>query len=234
MQQRLLGAVIDRKIFRCRDRQVQVTGLFAYRGAAERQARELAGATEELIVRGEQFARRQYRLGQVVAAVFVARLDLAPELGQRRLQAVAVHHQGVARQIIPEGVGALVEQRQEIFDATRGDAVADILIDGAATEVDVETLAERLAETADAGFGHRHFAPGQQSDAFQRFLGTLRFRVEPFQRVDLVVEQVDANRAVGAHREDVENGAAHGELAMLVDGVGGAVTGAFQLAPLRS
>jgi hypothetical protein len=51
-----------------------------------------------------------------------------------------------------------------------------------------------------------------------RFTGrALRLGVERAQRVDLVVEEVDADRRGAARRVDVEDGAAHRELAGLGD-----------------
>ena len=52
---------------------------------------------------------------------------------------------------------------------------------------------------------------------FQRFAGALRFRIELADHLDLVVEEIDAQRRLRAHREYVEQRSAQRELAGCAD-----------------
>ena len=63
----------------------------------------------------------------------------------------------------------------------------------------------------------RELTRGQQPDLFQHGAGTLGFRVELADALDLLVEQVEAQRGLGAHREKVDDGPAHRELAVRHD-----------------
>ena len=69
---------------------------------------------------------------------------------------------------------------------------------------------------------------GSSSSPVELSVRALRLRVEAADAVDLVVEQVDAQRRFAAHREDVEQRAADREIARLVPpgdaGVAGAVS----------
>ena len=71
--------------------------------------------------------------------------------------------------------------------------------------------AERLGRLV----GKRKLARRQQLDPFHWLLRALGFRIEAADRLHLVVEQLDAIRLGAAHREDVEQRAAHREVAGL-------------------
>ena len=72
-----------------------------------------------------------------------------------------------------------------------------------------------MAERAHGVAVERYFARGQNVEPRQRFTRALCVRIEVTQAVDLVVEEIDAQRCVAAHGEQVDDGAAHSELAML-------------------
>ncbi len=82
-----------------------------------------------------------------------------------------------------------------------------------------------LAKTLDGIGRQRKFAARQQTDTFDLIDGALVFRIEGAQRVDFVVEQVDAVGLVAAHRENIEQRAALGEFAVFVDRGDGAIAG---------
>ena len=63
----------------------------------------------------------------------------------------------------------------------------------------------------------RKLAGWQQFEALELVAGALRLRVEAAHAVDLPVEEVDAQRQVAAHRENVEQRAADRELAGFAD-----------------
>ncbi|VVN39764.1 hypothetical protein PS624_05329 [Pseudomonas fluorescens] len=135
---------------------------------------------------------------------------------------------GVLRQIIEQGRGFVEEQRQVVLDAGRGNPAAQILKDRAATEVDVETLAEARLEAGHRVFLQRKLAGRQQLDRLDLVNGALVFRIEGAQGFDLIVEQVDAIRQFAAHREQVDQRAAYGELAVLIDRVDVAIATGFE------
>lgn len=53
----------------------------------------------------------------------------------------------------------------------------------------------------------------QQADFGNGRNGTLRFGIEGFNAVDFIVKQIDAVGHFAAHREQINNAAAHGKLA---------------------
>ncbi len=151
-----------------------------------------------------------------------------PELLGGLFDAGQGEHLGVGRQVVEQGGGFLEEQRQVVLDAGRGDAGGEVLVDRAAAIVDVEALAETPAEVGDGLFLQWEFAGRQQADRLDLVDRALGFRVEGAQRLDFVVEQVDAVGRLAAHREQVDQRAAHGELTVLVDGVHAAVARGLQ------
>ena len=74
----------------------------------------------------------------------------------------------------------------------------------------------------------REFPRRQQLDRVDLVDGALVLRIEGAQRLDLVIEQVDAVRQLAAHREQVDQGAAHRELSVFVHRVDAAVAAGFQ------
>ncbi len=96
--------------------------------------------------------------------------------------------------------------------------------------IDIKGVVPVQAETLDGRRVQRVF-PGRQqvdgADLLQRALGV---GAEGAQAVDLVIQQVHPVGQVAAHRENVQQRAAQGKLAMLVDGFDVAVSVALQVA----
>ena len=69
---------------------------------------------------------------------------------------------------------------------------------------------------------------GSATFGFDAIAGALAFGFEGADRFDLVIEQLDAIRRVGAHRMDVEQAAAHREIARVEDLRYVAVAGRFE------
>ena len=110
-------------------------------------------------------------------------------------------------------VGQQVEQLAEVAD---GEQLGDVRAFLRALERrDLGELPMLGRELGGGGDLHR-------LRVAERALGE---RGEPAQRLDLVVEQVDADRALLGRRIDVEQPAAHGELAAIVDLVDALVAG---------
>ena len=189
----------------------------------------LAQAVRRLV----DLLRRQQRPFDVVAALFVAAAGLCPERIGGFAHAGRDHAQEAGRQVVEQGRGAFEEQRQEILDARGQHPGLEVLVERAAARVHVEALAQRGQYLRQAGLVHRHFAAGQhlhRRDLVQR---ALRFGVEFADGVDVLVQQLDAQRRVGAHRVDIEQATAHGEIARVHHLRHVAVAGAFQAALLR-
>ncbi len=82
--------------------------------------------------------------------------------------------------------------------------VTDVAIDHGTLRVALELAAERLPETGDGRFVGGKLARRQQADLGDFVQGTLAIGVEGAYRFDLVIEQIDAKRHAGAHREQVQ------------------------------
>ncbi len=132
------------------------------------------------------------------------------------------------RQVIEQRRGFLEEQRYVVLDAGRCDAAAQVLENRAAPEVHVEALAKARLEACDFFFLQREFTGGQQAHRLDFVDGALGVRIEGAQRFDFIVEQVDPKRQFAAHREQIDQRPAHGELAMFVDRVHIPVAAGFQ------
>jgi len=183
---------------------------------------------EAVFHRHEQLGRRQQRALGVDAALLVAIAHVIPELLGGLLDAGQGKHLAVFGQIVEEGCRLLIEKRQVVFDTGGRDAGGQVLVDRAAAEVDVETLAETCAEAGDRFLFQRKFPGWQQTDRLHLVDGALILRIESAQGFDLVIEQVDTVGQGAAHGEQIDQRATHGKLAMFVDRVHAAIAGRFQ------
>nr|BFE90028.1 hypothetical protein GCM10020185_05640 [Pseudomonas brassicacearum subsp. brassicacearum] len=133
-------------------------------------------------------------------------------------------HLGVLGQVIEQGGGFFEKkQRQVVLDTGGRDPAAQVLEDRAAPEIHIEALAKARLEAGHGIFLQRELLGWQQADRLHFVDGPLVFRVEGAQGLDFVIEQVDAIRQFAAHREQVDQGAAYRELAMLVHRVDAAI-----------
>lgn len=168
-----------------------------------------------------------------MAALLIAVLRLQPEGIGRIGDAGGDQGQHARVQIIEQRGGLAEEHRQVILDARRCDARLQILIQRAAPRIHVEAFAQAGEHALHAGIVHRHFAAGQHLDRVHLVQRALRFRVEGADGVDILIQQFDAQRGVGAHREHVQQAAAHREIARVHHLRHVAVAGAFQAAFFR-
>ncbi len=181
-----------------------------------RPGQGLPGAVE-LIRAQEQVRRRQHRPADVVAALLVTGADLVPEVPGGLFTAGHLHRPRLAGQVVEQGGQTVEKQRQIVFQARGGDALGHVLIEWHLARVHVEGVAEGGAEPADALGAERVLGGGQQIDLADLAGGALGLRVEQAQRLDVLVKQLDPERLLRTHREDVHDGAAHREFAVLVD-----------------
>ena len=89
--------------------------------------------------------------------------------------------------------------------------------------IDVEARIPALLEGGNARLVEGKLARRQHVHLRQFLDGALGFRVEAAQAIDFIVEQIDAQRPGAAHGVEVQQRAAHGEFAVFVDGLHGAV-----------
>ncbi len=209
------GLVLGRQRQRWRGLQRQRVGVGVARMGAITDLDALATVEcfAQRVRRQPQFGGRQQRAFDVVAQLVMAHADLRPGVFGGLEHALAEHRQHAAAEVVEQGRGAGVEQRQVVLDAGRGQARLQVLHQRAAAGIDVEAVAQCVQRAPDRGLVQRDLAPGQQFDAFDAFKRALRFRVERTDRIDFVVEQLDPERHLGAHREHVEQAAAHREVA---------------------
>ena len=120
---------------------------------------------------------------------------------------------GACRQVVAERGGLLEEQRQVILDAARHDAVADVLVERRLRRVALEHFAEPAAKARAPRVVQRELARRKQPHVAHRIERALGVDVERLDRLDLVVEEIDAIRQRRSHREEIDEAAAHAELA---------------------
>lgn len=193
-----------------------VDGQFGQRGRpaagrlrGQHETRERLGEREEIVVRQEQPLRLENRPLAVVRQERIALPGIGREAADRRVEIAGKHEMRVLRQIVEQCRGFVEEQRQVILDAGRRHAVADVLVDRRAARVAFERLAPAAAKRGARGFVEREFAARQQPHVAHRVEAALRVGIERADRVDLIVEQVDPVRQRRAHREQVDQRAAH-------------------------
>ena len=184
----------------------------------------------QLLHRGKAAPRRQQGAPWVDAVFLEARVDLFPEVAGGTVMIAAGDNRGVFRQVIEERGAALEKQRQVVLAAPRAAPGADLHVGGAEIRVHLETVVPVHLETADGAAIQGVFTGRQQADGLHLFHGALGLRVETAQAVDLVVQQVDPVGQFAAHGVDIQQGAAQGELAVLVDGLHVHIAVALQVA----
>src|SRR5690606_29053860 len=194
----------------------------------DHHSRPVLQAGEAVLYRQEDIGRwQQWPLG-VDAAILVAVACILPELFSGFLDTGQGENLGVAWQVVEQGVGLLGEERQVVLDAGRRNARGEVLIDGAAAEIHVEALAKAPAEVGNGLFLQRKLTRRQQADRLDLVHRALVFRVEGTQGLDFVVEQIDAVGDFAAHREQIDQCATYGELAVFVHRIDAAVAGGLQ------
>ena len=183
-------------------------GAFAQRDPAER-----LGAREELLRVQEEVGRRQDRARGVAREEAVPFAGLVPEALDGGLDRAVHDDHRIRGQVVEQRGGLVEEQRQEVLDALRRDAVADVLVDGRAARIAFDPVAPAAAERLPRRFVDRELAARQQADVRHRIQAALRVRIERADRLELVVEQVEPVGQRRTHREQIEQSAADRELA---------------------
>ena len=142
-----------------------------------------------------------------------------PPLDRCRGAGVADDH-GVIAEVIPERRELFLEQRQPMLHARQPPAFADRLIQRIAGRGRAEFLAIAGAETLDAVVVEQRLGRGEQHEAVEPSGGALVAGVEGADALDLVAEEIKAQRLFLAAREQIDDTAAHRIFAGIVDGIG--------------
>jgi hypothetical protein len=147
-------------------------------------------------------------------------------------------HRRVRREVVRHRAELFVEGRPEPLDAHEWNAVGQI------REQRLHLAGGNLGRGGrvhDAGTGmvakrrNEEFLPhGREHERRQRrAVGALRAEPEGLERVDLVPPELDANGLLEVRRKDVDDAAAHGERARILDGADGVVAAIGQRAQAR-
>ena len=118
-------------------------------------------------------------------------------------------HDSVTGQVVEQRRGRVKEQRQVIFNPREGDAVANVAVGQRPRRVTFEYFPELRAEVIARGFVHRELTPRQQLHFADRVQTALGIDVKRTDRLDLVIEQVDAIRNRRPHGKQVDQAATH-------------------------
>src|SRR6056297_4165111 len=122
----------------------------------------------------------------------MAFLDLGTESRQRVVQFRTCRDQRGCRQIVEQRRGLVEEQRQVVLDAAVGNAFGYVPVDRRARGLAGETGPVATTEAADGSRIQRRLPGRQNLDLLQGLARQLGIGVEGAERVDLLVEQVDA------------------------------------------
>ncbi len=213
-----LGARVGAQLARGRRREVvaifsAVAGFEIRLEGLQRDGLERADVRFQLFRSQEQLIRREDRPLEIVPPVFVALLDVEPVLHECAGERDVAHQHGILRQIVEERRRLFEEERLIKLDARRREAFAHPAIQTRLRRIALEAIAPAAAKAFHAFGVERHFARGQQAHAVERIQRALGFGVEAADGLDVLIEQVDAQRILRAGREHVEQRAAHRELA---------------------
>ena len=226
------AATLGREVARTVDAQIDDRGggrFVEQRGQMRLRRRiqlgELVDLEVQRLLRQRSIAARLGRLG--AAAVFPIIGDrLEPLLGRARHAAVADDDCPILfwAEMVVQGAELLLEQRQPMFHACQPPPVADRLIERIARGGRAEALAVAAAEAFDRLLVEQRFRRGQQRETVETAGGALILGREAAHAFDLVAEEVEAQRLFLAAREQIDDAAAHGIFALVMDGVGADIT----------
>ena len=119
----------------------------------------------------------------------------------------------LGREVVRKGRRFVEKERLIVFDARRENAVSRVLVGEKFARIAGKAHAPALSEGPEGLFVHRKFVSRQEADFVDLLHRALRLDVEPADRFDFVVEEVEPERTVRPHGKDVDDFAAHGEFA---------------------
>ena len=233
----VLGHSIVERAFRGRACFGEVAGMAAFRVAhlvrvlGQVEGEELQSAAPgqcRLPLLGREVeARRRQRMVDAAAdllrppdtfARLVEVLDLL-QAGVAHLGGLVVQADGGHVEVIEQRFHPLMEQRQPMFHTRVSAPLADRLVERVFFGDRTEGLAVASAEACHAVGGQEDLVDRTKLEAVAGPGGTLVERVEAADALDLVAEQIDPVRCLAAGGKEIEQAAALGVLAGLLDGV---------------
>ena len=172
---------------------------------------------EHLVDGEEELGGGEQGTFPIVTAVLETLRHLIPESLRGVVHVLVEDGQGGVGQVVEKGCRALEEERQVVLDAGGTASFAHFAVDGTVLGVALETGAPGAPEASDRALGQGKLPRGKEAHALEALHGALGFRIEGADAVHLVVQQIDAQGMGGAARIEVEEGAAHRELAVVHD-----------------
>ena len=160
---------------------------------------------------------RQQRVAQVAGIALKTFANLLPVTVELVAQVAGHEQSGVGRQVVGQTRGVVEEQGQIRLDAAGHHALADLAVDAAAGRIAGKGLAVAAPKAFDAVAVGGELPRRQQMNMVHLVLAALRVGVEGADAFDVFIEQVDAVGDRGAHGKQIEQRAAHGELALGLD-----------------
>ena len=130
-----------------------------------------------------------------------------------------------AGQIVEQRLERLVEERQPVFLARMTPAGAHRLIQRIVPGVPTEQLDVALPEQCRRPLAECHFGDRHQHQLLHELHRALGLRVERLDAFQRVTEEIQPHRIGPPRREQIENAAAHGILALLHHGPGARIAG---------
>ena len=179
------------------------------RGEFVRGQIEPVGRQRPIVGIGGIFLKRRAARGVIVGDLGEARL--------RRVLGARVEHERRVADIVEQRVHALVEQRQPMLEADRAPTLAHRLVERVAAARRAEFGGIGLAEAADRLGRQPRFADRREIERAQWTDAELRLGIEGADRFQRVAEEIEPDRRRGAGRIEVEDAAAGGEFADVVD-----------------
>ena len=171
-----------------------------------RQVQRLGGQRAE--------AARLRGLGAFAVLIIVG--DGIEPAARRRRDAIVAHHHCAVAQMVEQRRQLFLEQRQPMLHARHAPPFGHRLIERVARRRRAEGLAVAGAESLDRLLVEQSLGGGEEGEAIDPARRPLVRRVEGADAFDLVAEEVEAQRLFLAAGEQVDQAAAHGELALIV------------------
>ena len=179
------------------------------RGEFVRGQIEPVGRQRPIVGIGGILLKRRSSRGVIVGDLGEARL--------RRVLGARVEHERRVADIVEQRVHALVEQRQPMLEADRAPTLADRFVERVAAARRAELGAIGLAETADRLARQPRLADRREIERAQWTDAELGLGIEGADRFQRVAEEIEPDRRRRAGRIEVEDAAAGGEFADVVD-----------------
>ena len=172
-------------------------------------------SASQLVRSQEELAWSENRALGVMAPLLVTLGGVLPECARLFTHSGQLDDEGGLGQVVEHGAGPVEEQGQPVLDAGRGEPFAHVPVDRAGVRVALETDPPCRPEAPDRLRVERKLPGGKHPDRLDPVERPLRLGVEPADRIDLRVEEIDAIRPLGPGREQVQQRAPHRELTSL-------------------